>query len=232
MDFKQSETMVRSKNFKMLLYAKPGGGKTSTVRYLKGKTLLLDIDETSQVLSGLPGITVATMNPETPAQDMLNFFNYAAAHINEYDNIVIDNLTHYTKLWLMEKGKNTKSGQPEIQHYGLFDNHLLKIIAAFNNLEANIVYTAWETTREIQLENLQIYHQFLPDIRDKIVNHVMGIIPVVGRLVRNPETKVRGFLLSESNGTFAKNQLDNREFALQTDIFNIGDIEEIEVQIT
>lgn len=230
MQFKQSEEMTRNKNFRMLLYAKPGGGKTSTMRYLKGKTLLLDIDETSQVLSGLPGITVASIDPSIPSKEMGDFFKHAQSVAHEYDNIVIDNLTHYTKLWLMEKGEGTKSGQPEIQHYGVFDNHLLKLIAAFNNLDANIIYTAWETTREIQLENSQLYHQFLPDIREKLVNHVMGIIPVVARLVRNPETKVRGFLLSESNGTFAKNQLDNREFALQQDIFNVGDVVEDDVQ--
>jgi phage nucleotide-binding protein len=225
----QSEDLKRDSNFKMLLYAKPGTGKTSTVRYLKGKTLLLDIDHTSQVLSGLPGISVVRINPETVTKDIVEFFGYAKANIHEYDNVVIDNLSHYQKLWLMEKGKNTKSGQPELQHYGIFDSHLLNMISTFNSLDANIVYTSWENTRQIQLENGQLYNQFLPDIRDKVVNHVMGIIPVVGRLVKNPETNVRGFLLSESNGTFAKNQLDNREFSLQEDIFKVG---ETDVQTT
>lgn len=207
----------------MLLFAKPGTGKTSTVRYLEGKTLLLDIDHTSQVLSGLPGISIVKINPENPTQELIDFYGYAKTHIKEYDNIVIDNLSHYQKLWFMEKGKNTKSGQPELQHYGIYDNHLLNMITTFNNLDANIVYTSWESTRQIQLENGQLFNQFLPDIREKVVNHVMGIIPVVGRLVRNPETNVRGFLLSENNGTFAKNQLDSREFSLQEDIFKVGD---------
>lgn len=224
MEFMETVDMKKDERFCMLLYAKPGGGKTSTVKYLQGRTLLVDIDGSGKVLSGVPNITRVTINPEKPADELVQFYAYAKANIQQYDNIVIDNLSHYTKLWLMEKGKNTKSGQPEIQHYGVFDNHLLNIVETFKALDANIIFTAWETTREIQLENLQIYHQFLPDIRDKIVNHIMGIIPVVGRLVRNTETKARGFLLSESNGTFAKNQLDNREFALQEDIFKIGDI--------
>jgi len=90
-------------------------------------------------------------------------------------------------------------------------------------LDANIVYTSWEATRQVQLESGQLFNQFLPDIREKVVNHVMGIIPVVARLVKNPETDVRGFILSESNGTYCKNQLDNREHALQEDIFKVGD---------
>jgi len=219
-----SEDMKRDSNFRMLLYAKPGTGKTSTVRYLKGKTLLLDIDHTGQVLSGLPGIGIVKIDPKIPTQELADFYTYVKDHLKEYDNIVIDNLTHYQKLWFMEKGEKTKSGQPELQHYGLFDNHLLKIITAFNNLEINIVYTAWETTRQVQLQDGQLFNQFLPDIRSKVVNHVMGIIPVVGRLVKKPDTNTRGFLLSENNGTFCKNQLDDREFALQEDIFKVGDV--------
>ena len=210
----------------MLLYAKPGTGKTSTVRYLEGSSLLLDIDHTSQVLSGLPGISVVKIDPEKPTQQLVDFYGYAKAHIKEYDNIVVDNLSHYQKLWLMEKGKNTKSGQPELQHYGIFDSHILNMISTFNNLDANIIYTSWEATRQIQLESGQLFNQFLPDVREKVVNHVMGIIPVVARLVKNPETNTRGFLLSESNGTFAKNQLDNRDFALQEDIFKVGDADD------
>lgn len=230
MQLNETETMKKDENFCMLLYAKPGGGKTSTFRYLKGKTLLVDIDGSGKVLSGVPNITRATINPDDPANELLQFYAYAKANIDKFDNIVLDNLSHYQKLWLMEKGKKTKSGQPEIQHYGVFDNHLLNIVESFKALDANIIFTCWENTREIQLENMQLYHQFLPDIREKIVNHIMGVIPVVARLVRNPETGVRGFLLAESNGTFAKNQLDNREFALQTDIFNIGDITEDDIQ--
>lgn len=227
MDFIKSEELTRDSNFKMLLYAKPGTGKTSTVRYLQGKTLLLDIDQTSQVLSGLPGISIAKLDPDNPTQELIDFYGYAKAHINEYDNVVIDNLSHYQKLWLMEKGKKTKSGQPEIQHYAIFDSHLLNMISTFNNLNANIVYTAWEATRQIQLDNGQLFNQFLPDIREKVVNHVMGIVPVVARLVKNPETNQRGFLLTESNGTFSKNQLDSREFALQEDIFKVGEDSEL-----
>lgn len=226
MNIKKASEMNRGERFNIMIYAEPGAGKTSTLRYLKGKSLVLDIDGTSRVLSGLKGIDIVEIDPTNVAKELVEFYGYAKAHIAEYDNIVLDNLSHYQKLWLMEKGKHTKSGQPELQHYGIFDTHLIEMISAFNKLEANIVYTAWETTRQIQLESGQLYNQFLPDIREKVVNHIMGIIPIVARLVRNPETKQRGFILQKSNGTFAKNQLDNREGCLQENLFNIGSEED------
>lgn len=226
MQLKNAGDIKRNERFNILIYAEPGAGKTSTLQYLTGKTLVLDIDGTSRVLSGLTDIDVAEINPENVSKDMLDFYALAKSKIKEYDNIVLDNLSHYQKLWLMEKGRNTKSGQPELQHYGIFDTHLIDLISTFNSLEANVVYTAWEGTRQIQLESGQLYNQFLPDIRDKVVNHVMGIVPVVARLVRNPETKQRGFILQKSNGTFAKNQLDSREGCLQENIFNIGSEDE------
>lgn len=226
MQLKNAGDIKRNERFNILIYAEPGAGKTSTLQYLTGKTLVLDIDGTSRVLSGMSNIDVAEINPENVSKDMLDFYTLAKSKIKEYDNIVLDNLSHYQKLWLMEKGRNTKSGQPELQHYGIFDTHLIDLISTFNSLEANVVYTAWEGTRQIQLESGQLYNQFLPDIRDKVVNHIMGIVPVVARLVRNPETKQRGFILQKSNGTFAKNQLDNREGCLQENIFNIGSEDE------
>lgn len=226
MQIKNAGDIKRNERFNILIYAEPGAGKTSTLQYLTGKTLVLDIDGTSRVLSGLTDIDVAEINPENVSKDMLDFYALAKSKIKEYDNIVLDNLSHYQKLWLMEKGRNTKSGQPELQHYGIFDTHLIDLISTFNSLDANVVYTAWEGTRQIQLESGQLYNQFLPDIRDKVVNHIMGIVPVVARLVRNPETKQRGFILQKSNGTFAKNQLDDREGCLQENIFNIGSEDE------
>ena len=223
MNITSASDMKRDENFCIMLYAEPGGGKTSTVQYLKGKTLLLDIDHTSRVLAGKDNIDVAKIDSDNPEQSIKEFYVYAKTNIGKYDNIVIDNLSHYQKLWFMEKAKHTKSGQPELKDYGIFDNHLIGIVEAFKGLNVNTIFTAWESTRQITLESGQLYNQFLPDIREKVVNHIMGIIPVVGRLIRNPQTKVRGFILSKSDGTFAKNQLDNREFCLQNEIFTIGD---------
>ena len=43
----------RTENWKVLLYGKPGLGKTSAIKGLSGKTLVLDLDGSSRVLAGL-----------------------------------------------------------------------------------------------------------------------------------------------------------------------------------
>lgn len=200
-----------------MIYSKPGNGKTTVAGLLPGKTLVLDIDGTSQVLSGYENVDVARINGENPHDSILQFYGLAKVNINHYDNIFIDNLTHYQKLWLLKKGENTKSGMPELKDYALLDNHLLKIVEIFNALDANVLFTAWETTRNIIHDDGQQYTQFIPDIRDKIVNHIMGIVHVVGQLVKKADG-TRGFVLEGNQSVFAKNHLDTRLGCIQEEL--------------
>jgi len=213
--------ITRSQKAKVIMYSKPGDGKTTVAGLLPGKTLVLDIDGTSQVLEGYANVDVAKIDTENPHESILQFYALAKANINNYDNIFIDNLTHYQKLWLLKKGENTKSGMPELKDYALLDNHLLKLVEVFNSLDANVIFTAWETTRSIAHDDGQQYNQFVPDIREKIVNHIMGISHVVARLVRKADG-TRGFMLEGNQSIFAKNHLDSRKGCLQNELLNIG----------
>lgn len=213
--------ITRSQKAKVIMYSKPGDGKTTVSGLLPGKTLVLDIDGTSQVLEGYANVDVAKIDTENPHDSILQFYALAKANINNYDNIFIDNLTHYQKLWLLKKGENTKSGMPELKDYALLDNHLLKLVEVFNSLDANVIFTAWETTRSITHDDGQQYNQFVPDIREKIVNHIMGISHVVARLVRKADG-TRGFILEGNQSIFAKNHLDSRKGCLQNELLSIG----------
>ena len=213
--------ITRSQKAKIIMYSKPGDGKTTVAGLLPGKTLVLDIDGTSQVLEGYSNVDVAKIDGEKPHESILQFYALAKANIQNYDNIFVDNLTHYQKLWLLNKGENTKSGMPELKDYALLDNHLLKLVETFNGLDANVIFTAWETTRSITHDDGQQYNQFVPDIREKIVNHIMGIEHVVARLVKKADG-TRGFMLEGNQSIFAKNHLDNRKGCLQEELLNVG----------
>ena len=209
--------MKRSAKAKIITYSKPGDGKTTVAGLLPGKTLVFDIDGTSQVLEGYANVDIAKIDGEDAHNSIIQFYGHAKANVQKYDNIFIDNLTHYQKLWLLNKGEKTKSGMPELKDYAILDNHLLKLVEIFNALDANVIYTTWETTREIIHDDGQKYNQFLPDIRDKIVNHIMGINHVVARLVRKADGE-RGFILEGNQTIFAKNHLDARKGCLQKDL--------------
>ncbi|PGA94650.1 AAA family ATPase [Bacillus toyonensis] len=215
MEITNGAAITKSKKAKIIIYSKPGNGKTTVAGLLPGKTLVLDIDGTSQVLEGYENVDVAKIDGENPHDSILQF--YGIANIGKYDNIFIDNLTHYQKLWLLNKGEKTKSGMPELKDYALLDNHLLKLVETFNSLDANVIFTAWETIRNIIHDDGQQYTQFIPDIRDKIVNHIMGIVHVVGQLVKKADG-TRGFVLEGNQSVFAKNHLDQRKGCVQQEL--------------
>lgn len=217
MEITNGAQITKSKKAKIIAYSKPGNGKTTVAGLLPGKTLVFDIDGTSQVLSGYDNVDVAKIDGENPHDSILQFYALAKANIDKYDNIFVDNLTHYQKLWLLKKGENTKSGMPELKDYALLDNHLLKLVETFNSLDANVIFTAWETTRNITHDDGQQYTQFIPDIRDKIVNHIMGIVHVVGRIVKKADS-TRGFILEGDQSVYAKNHLDQRKGCIQEEL--------------
>ncbi|OUB08790.1 DNA-binding protein [Bacillus thuringiensis serovar yunnanensis] len=217
MKTKNGTEITKSKRAKIIIYSKPGNGKTTVAGLLPGKTLVLDIDGTSQVLEGYENVDVAEIDKSNSHDSILEFYGHAKANIGKYDNIFIDNLTHYQKLWLLNKGEKTKSGRPELQHYALLDDHLLRLVETFNSLDANVIFTAWETTRNITHDDGQQYTQFIPDIRDKIVNHIMGIVHVVGQLVKKADG-TRGFVLEGNQSVFAKNHLDQRKGCVQEEL--------------
>ncbi|EEM45189.1 hypothetical protein bthur0005_49160 [Bacillus thuringiensis serovar pakistani str. T13001] len=128
MEITNGADITRSKKVKVIIYSKPGNGKTTVAGLLPGRTLVLDIDGTSQALSGYENVDVAKIDGTNPHDSILQFFAIAKANIDTYDNIFIDNLTHYQKLWLLKKAESTKSGMPEIKDYALLDNHLLKLV--------------------------------------------------------------------------------------------------------
>ncbi|MDU5304611.1 MAG: AAA family ATPase [Enterococcus faecium] len=229
MEIIKATDIDRASSFSVLIYAPPGGGKTYTANYLKGKTLVIDIDRTTNVLAGNPNIDIvyADLNDvEVGMKKMLKDIH--DNYLDQYDNIFFDNLSEFEQAWLAEKSRLSKTrdgkamGIPEMGDYNKFSFYLPDMIRYINSWKGvNKVFTAWETQIQIQSPGGQIFNQFHPQIREKIVNNVMGLMNMVGRLMMNEETGQRGFLLKRTDQTFAKNQLDDREFALQEELFNI-----------
>lgn len=227
MEIEHASDLKRGTDFTALIYAQPGTGKTSTLRYLKGKTLVVDIDRTTNVLAGSPNIDIVKLDTKHPLEGARSLLlEISQGYQGVYDNIAIDNLSEFEQAWLGEKANESKTkagadmGIPQMNDYNQLGFYLPDMIRFINSWPGvNKVYTAWETTRQIETPSGQTFNQFTPQIREKIVTNVMGLMNLVGRMVISDKTGQRGFILHPSNAVFAKNQLDNRKFALPEDLF-------------
>ena len=207
-----------------LLYAPPGTGKTHTINFLEGKTLYIAIDKTHHPLRGNESIDIVDFNTHNAWEEWNKLIKWLADNdLSKYDNLVFDNVSELFRSMLGNLGRVGKNNRvPEQRHYQQIDFFIIDSVRYLNSLNKRIVFTAWEITDEFQTEGGQIFNRSFPDIRLKILNNFMGLCQVVGKLAINNRTKKRGFILQPSNSVFAKNQLDDRAFCLQEDIFKVG----------
>lgn len=196
-------------NWSCLIYSEAGIGKTTMIKSLTGRTLVFSIDGMYQVLHQLPDVDIITMDAKEPNKELGNFYRFVVKNQDNYDNIVIDNLSTFQKFWLNAQATLTKSGMPEMKDYGIIDRVLMDFIASFKKLNKNLLFFAHEKKVEITRESGGVYTQFQPDIRN--LDAIMGIIPIVGRMVimKEPETQERKriIVLQPTQSTRAKDQL-------------------------
>ncbi|RXT17729.1 DNA-binding protein [Lacticaseibacillus chiayiensis] len=224
---KHASSIDRTKNWRVLIYGKPGVGKTSAIRNLDGKTLVLDLDDSSKVLSGAANIDVQPFDRSKPSEEWKEFLTDLKGRVQGYDNLVIDNVSAFEKDWFVEMGKHSKNGiGNELQDYSRWTNYFARIMTMiFMDAPVNVLVTAWENTRDITSETGQSFSQYAPAIRDSVRDGLLGLTDVVGRVVVNPKTDGRGVILEGTDAIFAKNRLDNRKLVPIKELFKFGNQE-------
>ncbi|HHJ8650280.1 TPA: AAA family ATPase, partial [Streptococcus pyogenes] len=207
-----------------LIYGNPGFGKTSTAKYLPGKTIVINIDKSAKVLRGNENIDIADIDTHKIWGEWLDtvkeLLNGAA---NDYDNIVIDNVSELFRACLANLGREGKNHRvPSQADYQRVDFTILDSLRALLQLNKRIVFLAWETSDQWTDENGMIYNRAMPDIRTKILNNFLGLTDVVARLVKKTTDdgeEVRGFILQPSASVYAKNRLDDRKGCKVEELF-------------
>jgi phage nucleotide-binding protein len=217
---KNAADIIRTDNWRVLVYSKPGQGKTTAISHIKGKVLVIDLDGSSKVLANHPNIDVYEFDREHPTKDMIHVLKEIDSMISEYDAIVFDNFSTFEKDWFVEMGRSSKNGMSnEIQDYSRWTNYFLRVITKIYSLPINIYLTCWEDKRDIELENGTKITQFGPQIRDSVINPLLGLTDVVGRIKINPKTNGHGVILQGNDSLYAKNRIDKRTICKIEELF-------------
>lgn len=204
-----------------LLYGNPGMGKTTSIKFFPGKTLVLDIDRTSHVLKGCNDIDICEIsNINTWADWKETVVQLEKEYKGIYDNIAVDNISELERCVLSALGKEGKNqGVPSQGDYQKMQFMMVNSLRYLKNLGGNIILTAWETTDQYTTSEGQQFNRAFPQLNGKVLNNVMGLCDVVARLMINKDGE-RGFVLAPTNGIFAKNQLDDRKCCLQAELIH------------
>lgn len=214
-------TEIKEHKGTYLLYGPPGTGKTSTVKFFSGKSLVLDIDRTSHVLKGTKNIDIAEIsNVDTWKhwEDVLQDIVKNKDKYSQYDNIIVDNISELERCILSDLGSKGKNkGVPSQGDYQYMQFRLVNSLRYMKELNVNLIWLAWEDTDLYTSAEGQQFNRTFPHINKRIMNNILGLCDVVGKLTINEEGK-RGYVLAPTNSIYAKNQLDGRKGCLQEEI--------------
>lgn len=202
-----------------LIYAPPGMGKTTSFKFLPGKTLVLDIDRTSKVLRGVKNVDIVEVdNIDTWSEWEKVVIELVDEYKGIYDNICVDNISELERCLLSDLGSQGKNmGVPSQGNYQHMQFRLVNSLRYLKNLESNIVLTAWESSDQYTTAEGQQFNRSYPQLNGKILNNISGLCDVVAKLAINKDGD-RGFILAPTNSYFAKNQLDDRKHCLQDEL--------------
>jgi len=216
---------IQTNNRTYLIYGAPGMGKTTTIKFLPGKTLVLDVDRTSHVLKGCPNINIMYVDNTNTWEYWEKLIIHLKDNCEEYDNIVVDNISELERSILSDLGSKGKNkGVPCQADYQYMQFRIVNSLRYMKNLDVNLIWTAWESTDLYTESSGQQWNRSYPQVNQKILNNVLGLCDVVGKLAINKEGE-RGYILSATNSTYAKNQIDSRVGCLQSELMVKKDVQ-------
>ena len=207
---------IRTQHLTILIYGTPGMGKTTMLGNLNGRTLIVDVDKGTSVLSGSEKVDIVRL--DNGADELRQIINELKPHC-EYDNVCIDSLSELEGSMLSELGrKGRNNGVPELGDYNRVDCFLIDWCRMAREIPANVFFTAWEKYTELILPSGEKVTAVRPMLRDKNIERVCGLCDIVGRIEIDRETRERVVCLEGSPRKIAKDRIYKRQWSRFEDI--------------
>ena len=133
-------TEIQNKKITALIYAPPGMGKTSAAKYFPGKTLVLDIDRTSDVLRGNKDIDICKIENIGKKKDAHGKLIDGTGTYEQWSNVLVElskKTIMTTSLWtIYPSWRGASSPISEVR---------AKIKASLHRLITNTCNSNWST---------------------------------------------------------------------------------------
>lgn len=220
------DTVKQDLPYTALLYCPPGVGKSTAIGLIAersaGKTLVLDIDRTIDRTIAKGEIVKDSSRIYTVKVDNINTFEdwtrvlkelaeMKRDGVLEFENIAVDNISELERCILSDLGaKGKNKGVPAMADYQYMQFKLVNSLRYMKELGVNIIWTAWEDSKEFIAPDGTSYTRLVPKISAKIVDNICGLCDVVGKILINKDGK-HGILLEATQNIYAKNQIDDRK---------------------
>ena len=198
---------IQQPHLTVLIYGTPGMGKTTLLGNLKGRTLIVDVDKGTSVLTGNENVDVLRLSEDF--REVPELVKQLKASC-PYENVCLDSLSELERAILARLASTNNAGIPTLQDYGKVNSSMMNICRQLRDINANIFFTAWEQYTEVIAPSGEKYSRIEPMIRDKNMNNVVGLCDIVGRLYVDRETEERRVWLEARPNVIAKDRIYKR----------------------
>ena len=212
--------------FTALLYCPPGVGKSTAIGLAaeasEGKTLVLDVDRTIDKTIAKREVVKDSSRLYTVKVDNIHTFSDWTRILEElkdmsdkgkldFETIAVDNISELERCILSDLGSQGKNkGVPAMGDYQYMQFKLVNSLRYMKTFGVNIIWTAWEDSREFVMPDGTSYTRLVPRVSAKIVDNICGLCDVVGKILINKDGQ-HGILLEATQNIYAKNQIDSRK---------------------
>lgn len=231
-----------------LIYSPAGGGKTTNSTLVeggyigiengklkkyepRGKNKLLCSDNSSIVLSNFerPNLDIeATWNwldRDKMGKEQVCFNSQfrKAIESNEYDNIIVDNVTSIFNNAIIELDDSGKFKDMR-QAYSLIYNGLRRLVWEAAQARTNVIFNCWHTTEDFPTPEGTMTTRVMPKLPMKIMDDFIGMCNICAYVnTAEKDGKKAWYYVLEGKPTlYAKDQIYCRKSCMPEDLFTGG----------